>query len=132
MYIQKLLLFVNRAERMKGICHIWSRSRHFSPSLPGDRYLNLGSKSDHRAELGEHRLVRRSGATSRGTALVFCSLCKRCVLDTRFCAGLSFQELIYSTPFEKLNNANFPLFCHFWFFAQNNPNMVLESLLTWF
>ena len=37
---------------MTGICHIiWSRGRHFSPSLPGDRYLNLGSKSDLRAEI---------------------------------------------------------------------------------
>ena len=36
---------------MKGICHIWSRGRHFSPSLPGDRYLKLDSKSDHRAEI---------------------------------------------------------------------------------
>ena len=36
---------------MKRICHIWSRGRHFSPSLPGDRYLNLGSKSDLRAEI---------------------------------------------------------------------------------
>ena len=30
---------------MKGICHIWSRGRHFSPSLPGDRYLNLAPKA---------------------------------------------------------------------------------------
>ena len=36
---------------MKGICPIWSRARHFSPSLPGDRYLKLGSKSDLRAEI---------------------------------------------------------------------------------
>ena len=36
---------------MKGICHVWSRGRLFSPSLPGDRYLNLGSKSDLRAEI---------------------------------------------------------------------------------
>ena len=36
---------------MKGICLIWSRGRHFSPSLPGDRYLKLGSKSDLRAEI---------------------------------------------------------------------------------
>ena len=35
---------------MKGICHIWHRGRHFFASLPGDRYLKLGSKSDHRAE----------------------------------------------------------------------------------
>ena len=51
LYIQKLLLTNNRSEWMKGICHIWSRGRHFSPSLPGDRYLNLGSKSDFRAEI---------------------------------------------------------------------------------
>ena len=36
---------------MKGICHLWSRGRHFSPSLPGDRYLKLDSKSDLRAEI---------------------------------------------------------------------------------
>ena len=36
---------------MKGICLIRSRGWHFSPSLPGDRYLKLGSKSDLRAEI---------------------------------------------------------------------------------
>ena len=59
---------------MKGICHIWSRGRHFSPSLPGDRYLKLSSqKRSPGRNLGEHRLVRRSGTASRGSALlVFC------------------------------------------------------------
>ena len=42
---------MNRVEFKKGICHVWSRGRHFSPSMPGDRYLNLGSKSDLRAEI---------------------------------------------------------------------------------
>ena len=42
---------INRDEWTKGICHVWSRGRHFSPSLPGDRYLKLGSKSDLRAEI---------------------------------------------------------------------------------
>ena len=56
---------------MKGICHIWSRGRHFSPSLPGDRYLKLSSqKRSPGRNLGEHRLVRRSGTASRGTALL--------------------------------------------------------------
>ena len=50
-YIWKLLITTNWTKWMKGICHIWSRGRHFSPSLPGDRYLNLGSKSDLRAEI---------------------------------------------------------------------------------
>ena len=56
---------------MKGICHLWSRGRHFSPSLPGDRYLKLDSqKRSPGRNLGEHRLVRRSGIASRGTALL--------------------------------------------------------------
>ena len=36
---------------MKRICLEWSRGRHFSPSLPGDKYLVLGFKTDLRAEL---------------------------------------------------------------------------------
>ena len=51
LYIYELLPVVNRAEWTKGFCHVWSRGRHFSPSLPGDRYLKLGSKSDLRAEI---------------------------------------------------------------------------------
>ena len=50
-YIEKLFHVRNRSEWMKGICPIWSRGRHFSPSLPGDRYLKLASKSDLRAEI---------------------------------------------------------------------------------
>ena len=61
---------------MKGICHIWSRGRLISPSLPvgDDWYLNLNSqKRTPGRNLGEHRLVRSSGTTSRGTVvLVFC------------------------------------------------------------
>ena len=85
-YIQKWLVFRDWTEWMKGICHTWSRGRHFSPSLPGDRYLNLGSpkKRPPGRNLGEHRLVRSSGATSRGTALILLSLCKWCVLSGAF------------------------------------------------
>ena len=67
---------MNWVEWMNGICHIWSRGRLISPSLPvgDDGYLNLNSqKRPPGRNLGEHRLVRRSGATSRGTVvLVFC------------------------------------------------------------
>ena len=56
---------------MKGICHKWSRGRHFSPSLHGDMHLKLSSqKRSLGRNLGEHRLVRRSGTASRGTALL--------------------------------------------------------------
>ena len=58
---------------MKGTCHIWSRGRLISPSLPvgDDWYLNLSSqKRSPGRNLGEHRSVRRSGTASRGTALL--------------------------------------------------------------
>ena len=56
---------------MKGICHVWSRGRHFSSSMPGDRYLKLGSgKRSTGRNLGGHRLVRRSGTASRGTGIL--------------------------------------------------------------
>ena len=67
---------MSRTEWMKGICFLWSRGRHFSPLLPGNRYLKLGSqKRSPGRNLGEHRLVRRPGTTSRGTALLV--LCLR-------------------------------------------------------
>ena len=47
----KLLLVMNGGMGRKGICYTWFRGRHFSPSLSGDRYLKLGSKSDHGAEI---------------------------------------------------------------------------------
>ena len=76
-YIQKLVLSMNRAEWMNGICLIWSRGRLISPSLPvgDDRYLNLSSqKRPPGRNLGEHRLVRRSGTTSKGTVVLAFSL----------------------------------------------------------
>ena len=54
-FIENALYYV--LEWMKAICHTWSRSRQFSPYLPGDRYLNIGSKSD------------TTGPKSRGTSL---------------------------------------------------------------
>ena len=61
---------------MKGICHIWSRGRLISPSMlvGDDWYLNLNSqKRPPGRNLGEHRLVRSSGTTSRViVVLVFC------------------------------------------------------------
>ena len=58
----------NWTEWMKGICLIWSRSRHFSPSMPGDRYLKLGSKSDHRAEISGN-IVRYDALAPRPEVL---------------------------------------------------------------
>ena len=68
---------------MKGICHIWSRGRLISPSLPvgDDWYLSLNSqKRPPGRNLGEHRSVRRSGTASRGTALLVFGLRMRSIL----------------------------------------------------
>ena len=70
---------------MKGICHKWSRGRLISPSLPvgDDWYLNLNSqKRPPGRNLGEHRLVRRSGTTSRGTVVLLFCLRMRSLLRT--------------------------------------------------
>ena len=96
-YILKLLLFMIRVEWMKGICHLWSRGRLISPSLPvgDDWYLNLSSqKRPTGRNLGGNRLVRRSGATSRGTALLPFYLRMRSFLRTEFhtiCVGKSIR-----------------------------------------
>ena len=60
---------------MKGICHIWSRGRLISMPVGDDWYLNLNSqKRPPGRNLGEHRLVRRSGTASRGTVVLDLSL----------------------------------------------------------
>ena len=80
-----MLESMNRVESKKGICHVWSRGRHFSPSLPGDRYLKLSSKKRSPGRnLGEHRLVRRSGNTSRGTVVLVLFLRMRSFFITQF------------------------------------------------
>ena len=66
---------------MKGVCHLWSRGRPFSPSCDV-RYLRLSpQKRPTGRNLGGNRLVRRSGTTSRGTVfLVFCLRMRRFLL----------------------------------------------------
>ena len=83
LYVENWVHVINRVEWMKGICHLWSRGRHFSPSLPGDRYLKLCSqKRSPGRNLGEHRLVRRSGTASRSTTLLVFCLRMRSLLRT--------------------------------------------------
>ena len=55
---------------MKGICYIWSRGHHFSPSLLGDSYLKLVSKSDLRVEISES-IVRYDALAPRTEVLLF-------------------------------------------------------------
>jgi len=54
------------AEWMKGICHIWSRGRHFSPSMPG----SLAHKSDLRDEISGS-IVRYDALAPRPEVLLY-------------------------------------------------------------
>ena len=44
-------IYESRREEERDLSHMTYRGRHFSPSLSGDRYLKLGSKSDQRTEI---------------------------------------------------------------------------------
>ena len=88
---------------MKGICLIWSRGRHFSPSLPdrgptqGIRHL-AHSISDPRAEIsGILVMVRRSSASSRGTTYWFQIFTFSCVPGNLVCSCGSFQKMKETT-----------------------------------
>ena len=70
---------------MKGICHKWSRGRRFSSwRQVSESWLQNRSPSHN---LREHRLVRRSGATSFSSFL-----CKKSVLGTLSCADANALE----------------------------------------
>ena len=83
---------------MKGMCLIWSRGQHLSPSLPGDRYLKPSSlKRSPGRNLGEYRLARRSDTASRGTSLLeffFPTIVQRvCILIQNFPGKCEFWQL---------------------------------------
>ena len=75
---------------MKGICHLRSRGRHFSPSLPpslpGDRYLKLGSKSDLRAEISGS-IVRYDALAQRPEVLLLWHFVGACVAILKYIRG---------------------------------------------
>ena len=109
-YIKKWLVIRNWTEWMKGICHVWSRGRHFSPSMPGDRYLKLGSKSDHRAEISGN-IVRYNALAPRPEVLrSFCSI------YANICSGVVFFEQVqvslnnFIRPLRKIENGYFAIF----------------------
>ena len=112
---------------MKGICHIWSRGRHFSPSLPGDRYLNLGSKSDLRAEISGSIVWYDALAPRPEVLLSWYSVCACAV-------SLGQKFLPYSWEEVSLQRycSHFMLFmqimCFFFFFCTrtNEPLKILS------
>ena len=87
---------------------IWSRGRHFSPSLPdrgptqgrgptGIRHL-AHSISNPRAEIsGLLVMVRRSSASSRGTTYLFQFFTFSCVPGNLVCSCASFQKMKETT-----------------------------------
>ena len=82
---------------MKGICLIWSRGRHISPSLPDLEPTGICSRvhsvSDLRGEIsGILVMERRSSTTSRGTG---CSVFVFLSPGYLVCACALFLELKY-------------------------------------
>lgn len=78
---------------MKGICHEWSQGRYISPSqLSGNRYLKLGSKSDHQAEISGE-FVRYDALAQRPEVLrsISCFYANSAMV---FCANDSFLKMI--------------------------------------
>ena len=51
-----ILYIVYWLQWMKGICHTWYTGLHFSPSLPGDRYQKIRSKTHHQKEFSRNIL----------------------------------------------------------------------------
>ena len=92
---------------MKGICHTWSRGRHFSPSLPGDRYLKLGSKSDHRAEISGN-IVRYDALAPRPEVQrSFSSIYANNVFKVFFFAQAQNSENYFVRPLRNIENWQF-------------------------
>ena len=56
---------------MKGICHKRSRGRHFSPSMPGDRYLKLGSQKRSPGRNLSGNIVRYDALAPRPEVLLY-------------------------------------------------------------
>ena len=84
----------------RGICHIWFRGRHISPSMPYREARSVAessegptaSKSDRTGRNpGMTRLVRRSSATSGGTA--FFSLAQTFRQRMRKCSGSPIRSI---------------------------------------
>ena len=100
---------------MKGICHIWSRARHFSSSLPGDRYLKLGSKSDHRVEISGN-IVRYDALALRPEVLRSIScFYANCVFWIFPCTSSNLPELIVFNPLQNVQKWQLsPVFPLFW------------------
>ena len=111
LYIWELLPILYRAEWTKGFCHVWSRGRHFSPSLPGDRYLKLISKSDLRAEISGS-IVRYDALAPRPEVLLLWYFVGACAatLELKF-LPYSWRKyphrVDYNTPLMSFTGASF-------------------------
>ena len=104
---------------MKGICHAWSRGQHFSPSMPGDRYLKLGSKSDHRAEIS-------------GNIVWYDALAPRILIFLVSCVGKCLFFSILSEFFAQ-NIAKYSFFTlHIVSYTQNNLRGVFRDVCEFF
>ena len=96
---------------MKEICHARPGGRHFSPLMPGDRYLYLRSRNHLRAGISEN-FVRYETLPPRPEVVrSFYSLYENKVIWVLFdYEYVSSLELNYLTPSETLKMIIFPSF----------------------
>ena len=112
MYGNCYQLLIELTEWTKGICHVWSRGGHFSPSLPGGRYLKLGSKSDLRAEISGS-IVRYDALAPRPDVLLLWYFVGACVatLEQKFFPhrgeNIHLGSTKYNTPLMSFTGPSF-------------------------
>ena len=80
-----------------------SRGRHFCPSLPGDRYLKLGSKSDLRAEISGN-IVGYDALAPRPEVLRSFSCIHANKVLCVFCVHLAYDIQCLRHPFASFND----------------------------
>ena len=91
---------MNRVEWMKGICHIWSKGRHFSPSMPGDRYLKLSSQKRSPAEISGNIVWYDALALRPEVLLDWYFVCSCAVmLELNFLTALQESEVLRKTEY---------------------------------
>ena len=106
--------------------------RDLSHTVQGPTFLSLNAwrqvsetwlqKRSPGRNLGKHRLVRRSGTTSRGTALILLYLCK-CLFWVVFFEQVQASLNYFIRPFRKIENRHFLKSSHFaiiWSFGVTN------------
>ena len=112
---------------MKEIYHARPGGRHFSPLMPGDRYLNLRSRNHLRAGVSEN-IVRYETLLPRPEVVrSFSSLYENKVIWVLFLTMSKFIRTQLFDPFGNFENDNFSL--HSKIFSRMCNNLVISLFI---